>query len=78
MKKKTYRVQWHEVRSYEHPYPDRTVRIGRLSGEGLLGGVESYTFEVYPTREKMLDAYYKHGRSCGNAPHVCITPLVRV
>ena len=77
MKKKTYRVQWQEARSYEHPYPDRTARVGRLSGEGLLGGVESYAFEVYPTREKLLDAYYKHGQKCGNAPHVCLTPLVR-
>ena len=77
MRKKTYRVRWQEARSYEHPHPERTARVGRLSGEGI-GGVEAYTFEVYPTREKMLDAYYKHGRSCGNAPHVCLTPLVRV
>ena len=74
--RKSYRVQWQEARSYEHPYPDRTARVGRLSGEGI-GGAESYTFEVYPTREKMLDAYYKHGQSCGNAPHVCLTPLVQ-
>lgn len=76
MRRKSYQVRCQEAREYEHPYPDRTARVGRLSGHGIDGG-ESYTFEVYPTREKMLDAYYKHGQSCGTAPHVCLTPLVK-
>lgn len=77
MRTKSYRVRWQEARTYEHPHPNRTARIGRSYADGI-GGAEEYTFQVYPTREKMLDAYYKHGRSCTSAPHPCVMPLVRV
>ena len=72
----TYRVDWREARDYAHPFPDRTARVGSSTGSGISGG-EAYTFRVYPTRAKMLDAYYKHGQTCGIMSHACIEPLVR-
>jgi hypothetical protein len=72
----SYRVDWREAREYAHPFPERTARVGNSSGAGI-GGGESYTFRVYPTRDKMLDAYYKHGQTCGIMAHACIQPLVR-
>ncbi len=72
----SYRVEWREARNYAHPFPERTARVGSSTGAGISGG-EAYTFQVYPTREKMLDAYYKHGQKCGLMPHTCTQPLVR-
>jgi len=71
-KRKAYDVHWSQARTYQHPNPERAARVGYIPGHG-----DRVYFEEWPTREAMLEAYYRHGNACGIGSHWCIVPVVK-
>lgn len=66
-----YLVHWTASRTYDHPYPERTARVGRIPGEG-----DHLAYKVWPSVEALERAYYAHGPKCTASPHQCVKPVV--